>query len=243
MTNMNKFIIATLLATVLTTFRAMAYEPYGTDISLQFGGGVSAVNVFDANTLSRSYAVGLRNYDIQFKVFPTDHLGLFARMTEMGNGNDAESVFSCNPFTFGALYRVQSDRWDFQVGGGAGFGNPSDYSMISRKAEGAAPEFVIAGNSAHNIFALDAQIEASYHISDFLYVFSNLSVYAYPGNYSVIASYYDTDETWSGAVKYLSGDIQSRDWQPKFCTNSINVKSSAGVNAMFSIGIGFSFSK
>ena len=82
MINMKKLIISTLLATVLATSQALAYEPYGTDLSLQFGGGLSSLNVFDAGTLSRNTMLSMRNYDIQMQFIPS-HLAY----GETGAGN------------------------------------------------------------------------------------------------------------------------------------------------------------
>lgn len=240
---MNKFTITTLVAGLLFAGQAKAYEPYGTDVSLQISGGVSMLNVFDANTLSRNAALSLNNYDIQFRAYPTKHLGLFARQSELSTGLDKTSVYTNNPMTFGALYRYEKGNWGFLAGGGLGFATAKDYSLISRGPAGVAPEMVHSANVAAKDLALVGQFEASYHILDVLYVFGNLSVFGYTGKNTVVTRYYDTDETWSGSVRYISGDIQSRDWQAKTCTDMVETTSRVGINPMLSLGIGFSFCK
>ena len=240
---MKKFTLATLMAIVLTTFRAMAYEPYGTDISLQFGGGLSSLNVFDAGTLSRNTVLSMRNYDIQIQFFPSDHIGLYARHCLLSSPVDTESLYSNTTMTFGALYRINKDNRSFRAGAGLGFASPNDYSLIKRGPEGAAPEIVVAGNSAPRALALSAQLQASYHINEVLYFFGNCSVFGCPGKNPVIARTFTSDESWSGAVRYLSGDIRTRDWQAKFCTNTEELMSRTGINPLLCIGIGFTFNK
>ncbi|MCQ2138445.1 MAG: hypothetical protein MJY60_07040 [Bacteroidales bacterium] len=240
---MKKLIISTLLATVLATSQALAYEPYGTDLSLQFGGGLSSLNVFDAGTLSRNTMLSMRNYDIQMQFFPSDHIGLYARHCLLSSPVNMESLYSNTTMTFGALYRINKDNWSFRAGAGLGFATPNDYSFIKRGPEGAAPEIVVAGNSAPQTLALSAQLQASYHINEVLYLFGNCSVFGCPGKNPVIARTFTSDESWSGAVRYLSGDIQTRDWQAKLCTDTKELMSGTGINPLLSIGIGFTFNK
>ncbi len=240
---MKKIIIASLLATVLTTSQALAYEPYGTDLSIQFGGGLSSLNVFDASTLSRNTVLSMRNYDIQVQFFPSDQIGFYARHCLLSSPVNMESLYSNTTMTFGAMYRINKDNWSFRAGAGLGFAAPNDYSIFKRGPAGAAPEIVIAGNAAAQTLALSAQLQASYHVGEVVYLFGNCSIFGCPGRNPVIAHTFNSDESWAGAVRYLSGDIQTRDWQTKLCTNSEELMSRTGINPLLSIGIGFTFNK